>query len=70
MSAETLEYIRDMASELAKLSKAGHLDVLAYLFRMAEAEAEQLGPVRSRTLARTSDRLSPAQAQASDPSPL
>jgi hypothetical protein len=34
-----LEYLRDMARELAALSEADGLVLLAYLFRMAEAEA-------------------------------
>jgi len=37
-----LEFLRDMASELAILSEADGLTVLAYLFRMAEAEAGRL----------------------------
>lgn len=34
-----LEYLRDMARELAVLSEADGLEALAYLFRMAETEA-------------------------------
>ena len=37
-----VEFLRDMACELAVLSEADNLAVLSYLFRMAEAEAGRL----------------------------
>jgi hypothetical protein len=37
-----LEFLRDMAGELAVMSAADDLAVLVYLFRMAEAEAGRL----------------------------
>jgi hypothetical protein len=39
MSTENLEYIRDLTSEVAKLAEADGQSLVAYILRMAEAEA-------------------------------
>jgi len=45
MRAE-LEFLREMARELAVICERDGLDLLAYLFRMAEAEAGRLRVLR------------------------
>jgi hypothetical protein len=39
MSTENLEYIHDLTSEVAKLAEADGQNLVAYILRMAEAEA-------------------------------
>ncbi len=42
MTSEGVNYIHDMARELAKLAESWDLDVLAYLLRIVEAEAKEV----------------------------
>jgi hypothetical protein len=42
MHTENVKYMRDMARDLAKMAETEGLSFLAYIFRMAEEEANQL----------------------------
>ena len=57
-----LEFLRDMARELAVMSEVDGLELLAYLFRMAEAEAGRLG--LSPLIASAGENKKPARTAA------
>jgi hypothetical protein len=61
MSTDQLEYIHDLTSEVAKLAEANGQDLVAYILRMAEAEAyEQVSKgARSRRSRSSSETASP-----------
>ena len=61
MSTEQLEYIHDLTSEVAKLAEANGQNLVAYILRMAEAEAyEQVSKGgRGRRIRSPSQTVSP-----------